>query len=931
MPAPANDNFASAQALSTTLPGSLPGLTTFDATMEGSEPKHYAGGSDIEQSIWFTFTPSVSGWYQFRVPLDSLVYHGTHDDTDGEINLILFKGGTVVDTLAEATVANRIANPNRGTDTTLTNTGWANEHDATVFGDLVSGTTYYIKICSSFGTVANRSTCDFDFEWDVIPLATNSDFANRETISGSSGSEVNIHLGPASWQSPDEPPTSYWLRGFMTGHATLWYEWTCPASGWYQFEFEPETASREFGGVAGAWVGDIAIYTGSALNALTPIVKNEVGSKSLIDVGSGQTKIKFNATNGTVYKIQLAVRADNGIIGGDLGQLRWATASAPTGDTGAAAINGGFNTTLVDNLGNTDNDTPSDAVSRLNTAFGDDEFYYNDGAVGRSKWYKQTITETGTLRIEAANFDETTYSTYMEYGLLVYKGATFGTIAAVTAQAGLDAVMIGYEGGNFGGAAHMTNNNEYMDLPVTAGDVVWLCWVTLYDEDVNNEATQTAFATDAPQGELNLKFGTSGTPEVPPENDDLVGLPQNHDFFFGYSEWWSGYNDSTAGQRDGYTHLATTEVGELAHGGYGPTRSVWYRLAVPETGQYKIWVESDVDCVLSVYEMPFPYTTIGSSLGEDDDSGTGTNPELTLNLINSVCAVCVDSKTEGFFTVKFQKVPTGTPPANDDIADAIEITSIPFSHAGTTHDSSAEPFEREAEFFGTGPIATVWYKYVAPADGMFEVWCENVSLTNEAYVYVDLWRGDDPNTLERWPEPPPDYPRGAYSADPYVDPGENFENRLIMPVFSGETYYIRVQTEDNESEDFTVYMEEGSVYIKITPSAIEEMHGTLLDDAVVYVKLVGSAIFADKIDAATVFIDLQASGTELKAFEYTDSATVYINLQFMGGECFSAHTGLMMDAEADPRWIAGADCRWFVIDAIQRWEVVDVQSEGVHC
>jgi len=102
------------------------------------------------------------------------------------------------------------------------------------------------------------------------------------------------------------------------------------------------------------------------------------------------------------------------------------------------------------------------------------------------------------------------------------------------------------------------------------------------------------------------------------------------------------------------------------------------------------------------------------------------------------------------------------------------------------------------------------------------------------------------------------------------------------------------------------------------------------DAATVYINIQASgADVATTVDSATVLVDIQVSS--LETYTRFDAATVYVNIQFMGGECFSAHTGLMMDAEADPRWIAGADVRWQILDVRQRWEIVDVQSEGVHC
>ncbi len=63
--APSNDNFASPTVLSTTLPASLTAQTNKGATKEATEVN---SSSYDEQSTWYSFTPTVTGWYRFRTP-----------------------------------------------------------------------------------------------------------------------------------------------------------------------------------------------------------------------------------------------------------------------------------------------------------------------------------------------------------------------------------------------------------------------------------------------------------------------------------------------------------------------------------------------------------------------------------------------------------------------------------------------------------------------------------------------------------------------------------------------------------------------------------------------------------------------------------------------------------------------------------------------
>ena len=66
MAPPVNDNFASAIALSTTLPGSRIGDTNVDATEEVGESDAFFGEDD-GRTVWYTFTPTSTGRYVFRI------------------------------------------------------------------------------------------------------------------------------------------------------------------------------------------------------------------------------------------------------------------------------------------------------------------------------------------------------------------------------------------------------------------------------------------------------------------------------------------------------------------------------------------------------------------------------------------------------------------------------------------------------------------------------------------------------------------------------------------------------------------------------------------------------------------------------------------------------------------------------------------------
>src|SRR5678816_1207702 len=115
--------------------GSVPvaetGITTFDATMESGEQQalsvtsSYSTTDPAVQSVWYKFTPAVSGKYHFRV--ENVVNQGNdHQETRLQVS--------TQSTLAGYTVANELGHLSFGFVA-----GTANG-----YFDLVGGTDYYI-------------------------------------------------------------------------------------------------------------------------------------------------------------------------------------------------------------------------------------------------------------------------------------------------------------------------------------------------------------------------------------------------------------------------------------------------------------------------------------------------------------------------------------------------------------------------------------------------------------------------------------------------------------------------------------------------------------------------------------------------------------------------------------------------------------------
>lgn len=114
----------------------------------------------------------------------------------------------------------------------------------------------------------------------------NDDFSGCQSIAGSSGSLTGHNIGAT--REPNEP-----THAQTFGSHSVWYCWTAPKGG----NVEWSTIGSDFDTT-------LAIYRGSALNALTPVASDN-------DSGAGGTsKLRFMAASNTTYRIAIDSRAD---------------------------------------------------------------------------------------------------------------------------------------------------------------------------------------------------------------------------------------------------------------------------------------------------------------------------------------------------------------------------------------------------------------------------------------------------------------------------------------------------------------------------------------------------------------------------------------------------------------------------------------------
>ena len=267
---PANDSFSSAKALPASLPISQSGSTR-GASREPGEPSH--AGLAEGGSVWYSWTPTSSG----PVAISACPYGGETPDT-----VLAVYTGEAVDTLTP--VASNDDSP-----VACSATG------SEVEVDVLAGTTYRIAVGSRGGSGI--------FSLDLEGRPANDDFATPEVLSPeplmSGGSTVFAS------KEPGEPDHA----GSPGGHS-LWFSWTPSSSGPVDISacgHSPDVDTL------------LAVYTGEAVDALTPVASNDDGAgpqpNSLCGTGAPFSDVVFDASAGTTYRIAVDTKGDTGRFG----------------------------------------------------------------------------------------------------------------------------------------------------------------------------------------------------------------------------------------------------------------------------------------------------------------------------------------------------------------------------------------------------------------------------------------------------------------------------------------------------------------------------------------------------------------------------------------------------------------------------------------
>jgi hypothetical protein len=245
--APANDAFAAAQVI-TANTGTLTG-TSLGPTKETGEPTQAgnAGGA----SIWYSWTPAANG----NVTFDTA---GSSFDTTLGIST-----GTAVNALTLRASNDDVSSGVLTSRVTLT---------------VTAGTTYRISV-DGYNALKGAVTLNWNLTVAAGPPA-NDAFAAAQVLAGDSGTITGTNL--AATKETGEPS-----HAGNAGGGSVWYSWTPTSSG-----------SATIDTAGSAFDTTLAVYTGTAVNALTARASND-------DVSSGvlSSRVTLTVTAGTTYRI----------------------------------------------------------------------------------------------------------------------------------------------------------------------------------------------------------------------------------------------------------------------------------------------------------------------------------------------------------------------------------------------------------------------------------------------------------------------------------------------------------------------------------------------------------------------------------------------------------------------------------------------------
>lgn len=246
---PANDDFLNAQVIQGMLV-TVRGDTTC-ATRQSGEPSHAPlNASPPARSVWYSWTAPESG------------------------TVIVSTEGSAFDTVL-AVYAGPSLTPSGNSRIAFDDDISEYNRQSRLSFEAVAGTKYLIAVD---GAEQSEGAQGGQVVLNINPSG-NDAFDTRAPLTGAGGSVLGyIHNATREAGEP--------LHAGQQGDTSVWYEWTAPSTGPFVFH----TIGSDFDSL-------LAVYTGDALESLTPRVSDDDSG------GHGNSRVLFDAVAGQAYQI----------------------------------------------------------------------------------------------------------------------------------------------------------------------------------------------------------------------------------------------------------------------------------------------------------------------------------------------------------------------------------------------------------------------------------------------------------------------------------------------------------------------------------------------------------------------------------------------------------------------------------------------------
>lgn len=718
--------------------------------------------------MWWTWTAPSTGAYVIQTV-------GSNFDT-----LLAVYTGTAVNALT-ARVSDDDSGGNATSLVTLSTT---------------AGVVYQIAVDGYSGASGSISLT-------VIPPVdppSNDNFASRTNLVGAPAQISGTNAG-ASKESGEPSHAGY------AGGRSVWYSWTAPSTG----ECSIWLANASFSDLLG-------IYTGSSVNTLNQISSASFGGTAVLSVTSGvayQIAVDgYNPSSGTFTLNISAVSPPppndafanrlilppntNSISGANQGATKEAGEPNHAGYTGGKSV--WYSWTAPT--------TGECTVSLANTSFPPVLGIYTGQSVN-------TLSQVGSGAFgSAANFQVTAGTSY-HFAVDGYNSNVSGTFTlnignvipppandSFAARMALPSGETSTTGSTSGATKEAGEPNH---AGQTGGKSVWWSWVAPSTGEVTLQISGNSFnplmgvyVGDSVAGLTAAGVTSSGTvasffavagwtyqiavdtasfpsgggftlsisaPAPPPPNDNFANRPLI-----------SGTFAKASGSNNG----SSKEFGEPNHAGSAGGRSVWYRWIAPSTGTFNLYLLTSG--TLSGYGVAAIYTGNSVNALTLVVSSPGGNPSVSSFAatagIEYQIAVDGGNPSPGITRSGPYILNISQLPANNTFASAVDLGSVSNTTSASWIDfgTNTEAGEPGNPIFFWLPTAyrTIWWKWTAPASGLFNF----DTLSSDFDTVIEVYTGAAVNALTKVAD--------SHDAD------TSGHSSLALNATLGTTYYFRI-------------------------------------------------------------------------------------------------------------------------------------------